>query len=81
MKTGTLLGRIRFAAAALAMALVSAATSADSRGVITFHEGDWTGNLIQGKIAEFILTEELGYEVEYVFLPAGPSRLGSDARR
>ena len=72
MKIRTLVGRLGLTAAALAMALVSGLSSADSRGVITFHEGDWTGNLIQGKIAEFILTEELGYEVEYVFLPAGP---------
>ena len=36
-------------------------------------EADWTGNLINGKILEIILTEHLDYEVEYVFLPAGPA--------
>ena len=72
MKNSTLFGRLCLAAVALAMVLFSGLSVADSRGVINFHEGDWTGNLIQGKIAELVLTEELGYEVEYVFLPAGP---------
>ena len=72
MKGNMLVRPLCVAAAGLALALDSGISSADAKGVITFHEGDWTGNLIQGKIAEFILTEELGYEVEYVFLPAGP---------
>ena len=60
------------AVAGVLLALSASVSPAGSKGVIQFHEGDWTGNLIQGKMAEFILNDELGYEVEYVFLPAGP---------
>ena len=72
MKGSMLIRRLCVAAAGLVLALASAVSSADSKGVITFHEGDWTGNLINGKIVDIILTEDLGYEIEYIFLPAGP---------
>ena len=67
-----LMRRLSVAIAGVVLALFASVSPAGSKGLIKFHEGDWTGNLIQGKIAELILTEELGYEVEYVFLPAGP---------
>ena len=57
---------------AAVLALGSAASSAESKGVIRIHEGDWTGNFVDTKLVELILEEEMGYEVEMVFLPAGP---------
>ena len=49
MKRNPLIRCLRAAAAAgLALALASGVSAADSGGVITFHEGDWTGNLING---------------------------------
>ena len=72
MKGNMLIRRLCVAAAGLVLALAAGISSADSKGVITFHEGDWTGNLINGKIVEILLSEDLGYEVEYIFLPAGP---------
>ncbi len=67
-----LMRRLSAVVAGAALALFASVSMAGSKGLIKFHEGDWTGNLIQGKIAEIIVSEELGYEVEYVFLPAGP---------
>ena len=72
MNNNTLTRRLLLIATAVAFALGSTASVADSKGLINFHEGDWTGNIINGKVVEIILTEELGYEVEYKFLPAGP---------
>ena len=54
------------------LALGSAVSLAESKGVIKIHEGDWTGNFIDTKLVELILVEEMGYEVEMVFLPSGP---------
>ena len=58
---------------AAVLALGSAASLAESKGVIKIHEGDWTGNFVDTKLVELILKEEMGYEVEMVFLPAGPA--------
>jgi glycine betaine/proline transport system substrate-binding protein len=55
------------------LALGSAVSLAESKGVIKIHEGDWTGNFIDTKLVEIILVEEMGYEVESVFLPSGPA--------
>ena len=73
MNCSTLIRRLGLATAALALSLFAGPGSADSKGLIKFHEADWTGNLINGKIVEILLTEHLDYEVEYVFLPAGPA--------
>ena len=73
MTNNTITRRLLLGATATVLALASAASLAQSKGTIMFHEGDWTGNLVNGKIAEIILTEHLGYEVDYVFLSAGPA--------
>ena len=73
MNCSTLIRRLGLATAALALSLFAGSGAADSKGLIKFHEADWTGNLINGKIVEILLTEHLDYEVEYVFLPAGPA--------
>ena len=72
MTSSTLWQRLSGIAGAAVLALASSLAMAESKGLIRFHEGDWTGNLINGKVVEIILTEELGYEVDYIFLPAGP---------
>ena len=62
------------AAAAFALTL-QPSTAFAAKGIIKLHEGDWTGNLVFGKLAEIILEEELDYKVKMVFLPAGPTVL------
>ena len=55
-----------------AAGIVPSVASAESKGLIKFHEAENTGNLIDAKLAELILVDEMGYEVQYVFLPLGP---------
>ena len=59
--------------ATVVMAVAMASTAAfAAKGVIKLHEGDWTGNLVFGKLAQIILSEEMDYKVKMIFLPAGP---------
>ena len=59
--------------ATVVMAVAMASTAAfAAKGVIKIHEGDWTGNLVFGKLAQIILSEEMDYKVKMIFLPAGP---------
>ncbi|MEE9208819.1 MAG: glycine betaine ABC transporter substrate-binding protein [Kiloniellales bacterium] len=59
------------AVVAVTMAAVSTAAFA-AKGVIKLHEGDWTGNLVDGKLAQIILEDEMDYKVKMIFLPSGP---------
>lgn len=59
------------AAVAVTMAAVSTAAFA-AKGVIKLHEGDWTGNLVDGKLIQIILEDEMDYKVKMIFLPFGP---------
>ena len=65
-KIGGLLG-----AAVLAATLATPAFAA--KGIVKLHEGDWTGNLVFGKLAQIILEEHMDYKVKMIFLPAGPA--------
>ena len=51
-----------------------------AKGIIKIHEGDWTGNLINIKLAEIILEEHMDYKTKIIFLPAGPAVFRSDSR-
>lgn len=50
----------------LATSTISAA-NAESKGTIRLSEYDWTGQLVDVHLAQVILEEEMGYEVELVF--------------
>ena len=63
---------VGLAAAAFALTLQPNAAFA-AKGIVKLHEGDWTGNLVFGKLAEIIIEEHLDYKVKMVFLPAGPA--------
>jgi len=65
-KIATLLG-----AAVVTATLATSAFAA--KGIVKLHEGDWTGNLVFGKLAEIILEEHMDYKVKMIFLPAGPA--------
>ena len=53
--------------ATVVMAVAMASTAAfAAKGVIKIHEGDWTGNLVFGKLAQIILSEEMDYKVALV---------------
>ena len=54
------------------MAAMTPGTSQAAKGVITLHEGDWTGNLVTCKLLEVILKDEMDYKVKRTFLPGGP---------
>ena len=59
--------------ATVVMAVAMASTAAfAAKGVIKLHEGDWTGNLVDGMLAKIILEEEMDYKVKMIFLPFGP---------
>lgn len=54
----------------LGLALVVGATSfavAQSKGLIRIAENDWTGQLVDINLAQIILEEHMGYDVELVF--------------
>ena len=59
------------AVVAVTLAAVSTAAFA-AKGIIKLHEWDWTGNLVDGKLAQIILEEEMDYKVKMIFLPSGP---------
>ena len=52
---------------ALGMAFIPA-TSYAAKGVVKIWEGDWTGNLVFGKLSEIILEEEMDYKVKQIFM-------------
>ncbi len=59
--------------ASVAMAVAAAPmVSFAEKGIIRLHEGDWTGNLVDGKLIQIILEDEMDYKVKMIFLPAGP---------
>lgn len=55
------------ASMAVALALAGTAQAAESKGLIKIVENDWTGNLVDIRLAKIILEEEMGYTVELVF--------------
>ena len=52
---------------ALGMAFIPA-TSYAAKGVVKIWEGDWTGNLVFGKLSQIILEEEMDYKVKQIFM-------------
>ena len=66
-KLGWALGAVMFALA------LQPGTAFAAKGIVKLHEGDWTGNLVFGKLAEIIIEDELDYKVKMVFMPAGPA--------
>ena len=44
----------------------------ESKGTIHLQDGDFTGNNVDVKLVEIILSEHMGYEVETTFLSMGP---------
>ena len=52
---------------ALGMAFIPA-TSYAAKGVVKIWEGDWTGNLVFGQLAQIILEEEMDYKVKQIFM-------------
>ena len=42
--------------------------AAESKGTVVISEVDWTGGLVDMMLAKIILEEEMGYEVETVYL-------------
>ena len=51
-----------------ALALAGPAWAAESKGPIKIVENDWTGNLVDIRLGKIILEEEMGYEVDLVFI-------------
>jgi glycine betaine/proline transport system substrate-binding protein len=67
------LGKLGWGLGAVLFALTLQPTAAlAAKGIIKIHEGDWTGNLVDVKLAQIILEEEMDYKVKTIFLPAGP---------
>ncbi len=66
-----LLGKWLSAAAILIAVTMAAPAAQAAKGVLTLHEGDWTGNLVTCKLLEIILEEEMDYKVKRTFLPGG----------
>ena len=61
--------RLFVASIAMAAMVASAvAPAAESKGTIRLSEVDWTGGLVDMTLAKIILEEEMGYEVETVYL-------------
>ncbi|HIE76900.1 MAG TPA: hypothetical protein EYP93_12120, partial [Gammaproteobacteria bacterium] len=52
---------------ALGMVFIPA-TSYAAKGVVKIWEGDWTGNLVFGQLAQIILEEEMDYKVKQIFM-------------
>ena len=52
---------------ALGMAFIPA-TSYAAKGVVKIWEGDWTGNLVFGQLAQIILEDEMDYKVKQIFM-------------
>lgn len=67
----------KFLAAAILMTFVlvlsaCAPAEPESKGTIRLQDGDFTGNNVDVKLVELILSEHMGYEVETTFLSMGP---------
>ena len=72
MKHKSFLGKwLLFASVAMTLAMQPTSALA-AKGVIKLHEGDWTGNLVDVKLAQIVLEEEMGYDVKTIFLATGP---------
>ena len=50
----------------VALSLAGPASAAESKGLIKIVENDWTGQLVDIRLAKIILEEEMGYEVDLV---------------
>lgn len=50
------------------LAVPVAAPSAEKKGTVRMVESDWTGNLVDINLAKIILEEEMGYEVELIYV-------------
>lgn len=73
MATRSRIGKwMLLASVAMAVAAAPMVSFAD-KGTIRLHEGDWTGNLVDGKLIQIILEDEMDYKVKMIFLPAGPA--------
>lgn len=72
MKLTTLIRNGLLAAVFAITAAIAPGTSYAAKGVLTLHEGDWTGNLVSCKLLEIILEDEMDYKVKRTFLPGGP---------
>ena len=73
MKNKSFFGKWMLAATIFAAVAFQPAAVFAAKGIIKIHEGDWTGNLIDIKLAEIILSEHMDYKVKTIFLPAGPA--------
>ena len=73
MKNKSFFGKWLIAATLFAAVAFQPAAVFAAKGIIKIHEGDWTGNLINIKLAEIILEEHMNYKTKIIFLPAGPA--------